>query len=51
LASGEGKRNVNKLKSCFSVSTNFKSILEEKKLGTDEGQQAHLMKKFGKEIN
>jgi hypothetical protein len=36
LASGESKRNVSKLKSYFSVSTNFKSILEEKKLGTEE---------------
>jgi hypothetical protein len=50
LASGESKRNVNKLKSYFSVSTNFKSILEDKKLVTEEGQQANLVMKFGKEI-
>ena len=50
MARGEGKRNVDKLKSYFSVSTNFKSILEEKKLGTEEGQQAHLKKKYGREI-
>jgi hypothetical protein len=37
LSSGEGKRNINKLKSYFSVSTNFRSIAEEKKLTTEEG--------------